>query len=228
MDIFLRKLWGNLSKVSNLKKKINLLSLLDGERPFWKALSSGMDLVYLSILWLFCCLPVVTIGASSAALYDAVVHCCRRGEEGVLDRFFSTFRRELKRCILLWLPGIALIAVWCGSALFVLSTGDGAMPTLLLANLIVTGILLWGALLWLFPSESRFTLSFGDCWRLALKLAFSHFPATLLLLAVNAAAVLACLTWLFPLLLLPGLCCFLNSLFIEKAFQPLISSVDPT
>ena len=29
----------------------------------------GCDLVLLNILWLVCCLPIVTIGASTAALY---------------------------------------------------------------------------------------------------------------------------------------------------------------
>lgn len=212
--------------MANSRKPSRMRALFDGERPFWKALSSGMDLIYLSILWLLCSIPVVTIGASSVALYDTVVHCLRREESGLLDHFFTAFRKELKNGILLWLPGLVLIVLWGCSVLFVLSTGDGLTPTLLLANGIVTGILLWGTLLWMFPAESRFTLSLGNCWRLAFKLALSNFPATFLLLAIGTASALACLTWLFPLLLLPGLCCLLNSLFMEKTFQSLAASTD--
>lgn len=69
----------------------------------------------LSLFWLACSLPVVTIGAASAALYDAPVHGIRREEAGCYRRFFRTFRRELKTAVPAWLLwGAAAIALLLG------------------------------------------------------------------------------------------------------------------
>ena len=59
----------------------------------------------LSLLWVLCSVPLVTMGAASTALYDAAVHVMRRKDDAVFSRFFGTFRRELKTaCLttLLW------------------------------------------------------------------------------------------------------------------------------
>ena len=44
----------------------------------WRWCSRLLDVMVLSILWLFCSVPLATAGAASAALYDAAVHGIRR------------------------------------------------------------------------------------------------------------------------------------------------------
>ncbi len=61
------------------------------------------DLLCLSVLWLVCSLPIFTIGASSAALYAAVLHCLRRNEAGIWKHFRDAFRENFKRSTLAWL-----------------------------------------------------------------------------------------------------------------------------
>ena len=43
--------------------------LFDLNNPFFSFLSKVADLIILSFLWFVCCLPIVTIGPSSSALY---------------------------------------------------------------------------------------------------------------------------------------------------------------
>ena len=76
-------------------------SLFNPEAPFWRLMSSLVDLLALSLLWVFTSLPLITLGASTAALYDAAARCVRQGKSGALSRYFSTFRRELKQGALL-------------------------------------------------------------------------------------------------------------------------------
>ena len=47
------------------------------EKGIWAWLSAMVDVVGLSILWLILCLPVVTIGPATAALYYTVVKYVR-------------------------------------------------------------------------------------------------------------------------------------------------------
>ena len=70
-------------------------SIFNPENSFWQALDHLADLLILSLLWLVCSLPLVTVGASTAALYDAMARCVRGGEPMPWRRFWQTFRREL-------------------------------------------------------------------------------------------------------------------------------------
>ena len=70
--------------------------IFNPENGFYRVTEKLVDLVLLSVFWLFCCIPVVTIGPSTAALYDAVVRCLRRDERNSWAIFFRTFRANLK------------------------------------------------------------------------------------------------------------------------------------
>lgn len=95
-------------------------SMFNPENGFWQWIGKAADVMVLSLMWLFCSLPVVTLGAATAALYDASVKCVRGGEHGAWSRFLRTFRRELAPAsltTLIWVPAIlglrfAVKALW--------------------------------------------------------------------------------------------------------------------
>ena len=45
---------------------------------FIEALEKIADMFLLSVLWLICCIPIITIGTSTIALYYATVKVVRR------------------------------------------------------------------------------------------------------------------------------------------------------
>ena len=85
----------------------NMFNPMNG---FWRGLGRVCDLVGLSICWTVCSLPVFTVGAATAALYDAVFHGVRKGEMGDYSRFFHTFRDNFKTATVVTLPFLALAA----------------------------------------------------------------------------------------------------------------------
>ena len=71
------------------------------DNPFWIGMGSIFDLFVLNLLWLLCCLPIVTIGPATAAFYYAMINLVR-GEETYLSKdFFHSFRQNLKQGIFL-------------------------------------------------------------------------------------------------------------------------------
>ncbi|MBO5665829.1 MAG: YesL family protein [Firmicutes bacterium] len=54
------------------------------------------DTVVLSILWILCCLPLVTIGPATAALYYTAVKCVRFREQRTYRNFFRSFRENMR------------------------------------------------------------------------------------------------------------------------------------
>ena len=61
----------------------------------WRALNTLTDIMALSVLWLLLSLPVLTLGAATAALYDSVVRCIRYKQPRPYARFFRTFKTSL-------------------------------------------------------------------------------------------------------------------------------------
>ena len=68
--------------------------LLDVEGPVVDFLEKCGQLIVLSALWLLCCIPVVTLCASSAALYDGVFQTVRKQEGNAIKTFFSSIKRN--------------------------------------------------------------------------------------------------------------------------------------
>ena len=53
--------------------------------------------VYLNILWFVCCLPVVTIGASTTALFYVTLKMAKNEEGNMTAAFFHSFRQISNR-----------------------------------------------------------------------------------------------------------------------------------
>ena len=75
---------------------------------FFRSLSWAVDIVGISILWLFLSLPLVTLVPASAALYQTCALCVRRGESGAFSRFLRSFLGNLRQGCLLSLVVVPL------------------------------------------------------------------------------------------------------------------------
>ena len=74
-----------------------------------------VDVCGLSIVWIFLCLPVVTIGPATAALYYTVVKCVRGRESGAFGYYFRSFLSGFKTGLLATLAVLpAALLLWMG------------------------------------------------------------------------------------------------------------------
>ena len=75
-----------------------------------EVLSGLIDLIFAGLLWLLCSLPVLTLGASTTALYYTVMKCIRHNRGRVAPTFFHGFRSNFRTATLIWL----LFLLWFG------------------------------------------------------------------------------------------------------------------
>lgn len=194
-------------------------SLFRYKGTLWHVLNNITDVLGLSMLWVLCSLPVITLGAATTALYDSVVHCVRYGQEGPYRRFFRTFRNELPvsaLSTLLW----GLIA-FCGSymlrLLSVLGPESRSAALAVYAYFFVLMLLL-GICCWVFPLLSRFSFGFVSLNLTALRFAFAHLFSTIALVVLTLFALWASIRYILALLVAPAMLMLLWSLPIERAF----------
>ena len=94
-----------------------LKSFFDPNGAFARGMERVWSLIVLNVLWLVCSLPVVTLGASCAALYQ-VLGKVIDGEDGhVARRFFRAWGENWKKATPVWLILLA-VAVLCGFDLY--------------------------------------------------------------------------------------------------------------
>ncbi len=67
------------------------------------------DIVILHFLWLLTSLPILTIGASTTALYYTTMKCIRNGQGGEVKLIFKRYRENFKQA-----TGIGDLALLAG------------------------------------------------------------------------------------------------------------------
>lgn len=179
------------------------------------------DCIFLSLFFLIGCVPVVTIGTSFAALYDAVYRGFRTGEKNTWQRFLHAFAINWKAGILptlvflavVFAAGHGMIQLWNGAV-------AGTVSWMLFAGIAFAAVVLVGVLSVLFPMLSRFENSLGALLNNTAVLAIANLPRTVALGIVNTVAGALCLRFMIPLFFLPALAALIGSLFIEPMFKP--------
>ena len=196
-------------------------NLFNPENALMTTMTQVTDCIFLSLFWVLCSFPLITVGPASAALYDAVYYGFRKGEKHPWSRFFHAFKSNLKTGIL---PGIIYLAVFFGAAWLLIQIWNAAVwekvsfAAFSAAAFVV--VLLLGILSILFPMLSRFNNSLWGLLRNTLLIGILNMPRTLGLGLVNAVSILLCVRFVFPLFFLPALASLLGTLFIEPMFKP--------
>lgn len=184
-------------------------------------LSRVTDCIFLSLFWIICCIPVVTVGASFAALYDASYRAFRKNERNSWQRFFVAFRNNWKSGIL---PTVVFLLAGTGLVKAVIALWNlavaGSMSWLLFSAAAFVAVVLLGMLSVLFPILSRFENSFAALLKNTVFLSLANLPRTIILGAINAVCGLLCVRLVVPLFFLPSLAALFGSWLIEPMFKP--------
>ena len=202
------------------------MKLFSPDSKFMRAMSALGDLFLLNLVFLLCCVPIVTIGAAAAALYTVAFRLVRGTEGHVLDAFFRAFRENFRRATPLWLllalaGGVAVLDIWIFAALTgVLRLVEIPFVLLLLLALFTAG--------YAFPLQSQFDNTVKGTLKNALILSVGTLPRTLVITALNVFpfALLLLDTYLFLnagfiwVFLYFSAVAFLNAKLLEKVFAP--------
>ena len=78
------------------------MKFLQEDTPITALLTRFMDLILVNVLFVLCCVPILTIGASFTAMYDVCMKLALRENVKILSDFFGSFARNLKRSTLLY------------------------------------------------------------------------------------------------------------------------------
>ena len=157
--------------------------LFNLDSPVMQGLSKVADLVVLNLMTVLLSLPVITAGAATAALYDAVTRLLR--DEGRLySSYWNAFRSNFKKATLLWLIVLVAGCLLGLSVLFYLiQETTGGFLLLLLAGV---ALFLWAiTAAWIFPLQARFENTVRGTLHNAVLCALAYLPRSVAMAVLN-------------------------------------------
>lgn len=186
------------------------------------------ELIQLNMLFVLCSLPVVTAGASAAALNYAL---WRRSEGmgNVTTDFFAAFRKNFRQAAVLWVC-VLLLAAGLGLNFWLVSawTGPAYFPAMVLLVVAAYMLLTWSATVFLLLP--RFGGAVLDTAKHALIIALGcpvrALPAAVLNVAPFVLALLLPELFLLIGFLWLFLLCAVSALAAQKLFGPVFSRLE--
>ena len=157
--------------------------LFSPDSKFMRFMGRAGDLILLNFFFLLCCVPVVTIGAASTALYAV---CFRFGtvrERGTVKSFFQAFKANFRQATAVWLI-IAFCGITAGinTYVFYLMPGSIRYAFVLFAILFILVLLIFS---YAFPLLSQFDNKTYSTLKNALVLSLGYLPRSVLMAALN-------------------------------------------
>lgn len=179
------------------------------------------DSVVATFLFVLCCVPVLTIGASATAMHKVMQDIALGVNKGVLRPFFTAFKDNFKVATGVWL--IALLVGAIVAADIVICFGFEMEQNIVLSIMqgltIGCGLLYASVASYLFAGISHFHVTWKQAIRNAVVWMVKKPFNTIGLLIVNATILVSCFLawmWAFPVVVL---LLYVQAMILNSAFD---------
>ncbi|MBD5384583.1 MAG: YesL family protein [Ruminococcaceae bacterium] len=203
------------------------MRLFRADGPVYEFISKFTDMVLLSLCWIVCSIPIVTVGASTAALYAVCFKMLKNEEGHVCRQYFSYFKSNFRQGTLSWLillPIGILIAYMIYLYYFGMSVMDGAADVFAILVLVAAALYII-TLTYVFACAARYENTPLQTVKNGIFIGLRFMGRTVILLAITIAIMFVALwnltTMFIAVLLVPSFLTYVHGSFILKIFEKL-------
>ena len=211
------------------------------DNKFFQGLGKVVDCVILSVLWVFCCIPMATTfflawqSASAfgwilcwlTSLYYAVNKVIRHVRIYLWKEYWHAFKSNFKQAApaALILTGVALFLGLDCYIMYQFAAQGQKSGVLYVVFLVLIALVVMLAV-YLFAYMARFENSLGQSFKNAALIAVANLPWSLLLLVLLAASAFG--LWMLPwlMILLPAVYILVANFILERIFSKYMSAED--
>lgn len=196
--------------------------IFDPNNLFFRLMGRLSDLMILNFMWIIFSIPIITIGASTTALYSSVLKLLDGTEGYMIKGFYKAFKEAFKKATVAWIGiflsgGFLLINIlfWIRYKTIV---GLIMIVTLIFLLFIFTLISTY-----IFPILSKYNKRILDTIKASFFLSIKYLPFSILIILINL--VFAILPIIFPFIILfmiffgIAFCALFNSYFYRIIFN---------
>ncbi len=143
------------------------------------------DFVVLNILWIIFCIPIITIGASTSALYAVTFKIAQDKDTYVGKQFMNAFKENVRQAtkieLILFIPALCL-----GFGLFFWATFESVVGTVISTLCIIFLLMIIGTAIYAFPLLGRYENTTLQTIRNSLYFCMNNKPFTLIFMLLIA------------------------------------------
>ncbi len=213
-----------LSKVSDWWQglgEIDMGKFFDYDGPLMSFVNRFASLMWLGILTLVCCIPVITAGASLTAMYYTVFKMHDRDRGYVTENFFHAFKTNFLKSTVYWLMMIVMYCILYADFV-ILTRSTYEFPVILLAVTILIAVIVILTASYVFPLQARFENTVKQTVKNAFLMSLFHLPKSILIIFLHVVpyVVLYIYPVSFPAVLVLGLSApaYFNAVLLLSVF----------
>lgn len=196
----------------------------NSEGPLMIFLGKMADLIWLNILMIICCIPIITAGASITAMYTITIKMVNKEEGYITKGFFKAFKENFKQATIIWLIIIIIAALFYGDYRIIFYAGM-EFPKAIIILLIAILVIAYSTYLYIFPLLARYENTTKNILKNSFLLSVSNFPKTLLIILIQLIPLVALYLSqaVAPIILLIGnsLVAYISSMVFVTIFHKL-------
>lgn len=202
-------------------------SIFNYDNKFFQFMGKAVDCFYISILWLIFCIPIVTIGASTTALYETTHKVLRRSRGYVWRTFWNSFKSNFRQTtkisvIMLVLFGVLFFDAQVMKGYLEQGSNLGALYYFFYIMMLFEYI--WA--LYTFSYSARFEMGMKDTMKNGAILAVVNLPWSFLLLLLFIVTLILIMILPVFLFLLPAGLMTVYELILERIFRKIMLPED--
>lgn len=170
--------------------------------PVMSFISTVTDLLLLNLVFIVCCIPIFTIGASYSAMSYVAMKIVRGEEPKVFGPFFKAFKRNFKQATISWIIFMAVIFLLFLDWRWIILTGWNSVPFMYKLGAVFMSAFAWLMILSIFPMIARYEMKTLELFKASFMIAIIKFIPLMLITALMIASVVACIWYMqwFPLI----------------------------
>ena len=189
------------------------------ENPFWQTMSKLGDIIMLNILWLVCCIPIITIGPSTTALYYVMLKRVRDEEGNIFQQFFRSFKLNFRQGAI-----VGIIMTVCGflflfDVMFYREAKGTVSDLFWFVSMMIFFVYLM-VTIYIFPLIAKFENTVKNFFMFSFVMAVRHFGKTLIMALVTAGMIFL-MYFVYPplIFMFMGIIAYVNSKFLVDIFD---------
>lgn len=173
---------------------------------------------YLNLLWLICCLPIITVGASTTALFYVTLKVAKNEEGSLTKSFFHSFRENFRQATVIWLILLAVgIVLGVDGYIFYHMRFENAFWTVATAVFLVAAAAYAIILMYIFPLLARFDNTTAAMFKNAIMLGMRFLLCTAVMAVIYFAMAFVIINVFTPMIVFgEGLCALLCSYLLSN------------
>jgi Predicted integral membrane protein len=154
---------------------------IDGK--FFSVMTKIADLIILNILWIICCIPIITIGASTTALHYVTLKMVKDEEAYIFKSFFRSFKQNFRQSSVIW---VFLLFGYVVAFLDLIILRDLTFPFSNIVHYVILALLLilTFVTIYIFPIQAKFFNKIKNTFKNAFLISIRHLPSTVAMVII--------------------------------------------